>query len=219
MSLTEIAVLASGRGSNFEAIYRAIQDKTLSAKIMAVISDQPQSLILEKAQSFGIPTYCVPFPEKKAGRSIEDRRLENETNLMKVLGKVQPKFLVMAGYMRIVTSHLIDAFRCDKGYSRMVNIHPSLLPAFPGANAYAQAFRFGAKVTGVTVHLVDIDVDSGPICAQEAFSIEDCHSVQEVEQRGLAVEHRLFPQTLSWVLEEKFTLVPRFEGRFCVCPN
>jgi phosphoribosylglycinamide formyltransferase-1 len=106
--------------------------------------------------------------------------------------------------MRILTPYLIDAFRCDKGYSRMVNIHPSLLPAFPGTHAYAQAFRYGVKITGVTVHLVEPVVDSGPICAQEAFSIEDCQSEDEVEMRGLAVEHRLYPKALNWILAERF---------------
>ena len=109
----------------------------------------------------------------------------------------------------------------------MVNIHPSLLPAFPGLNSYAQAYRYGAKVAGVTVHLVEAEVDSGPICAQEAFSIDDCQSEEEVEKRGLAVEHQLFPQVLSWVLPEKFIIERRpllgssekANGRLCVCPN
>ena len=114
--------------------------------------------------------------------------------LAEAIGRPEPGF----------ESRLIEAFRDPRGYVRIVNVHPSLLPSFPGVDAYRQAFEFGAKSTGVTVHLVELAVDSGPICAQESFSIADCRSVDEVEKRGLAIEHRLFPQTLSWVLAEKF---------------
>jgi phosphoribosylglycinamide formyltransferase 1 len=215
-----IVVLASGRGSNFEAIHHAIQKKILDAKILAVISDKPNAIVLEKAKEYGIEALSIPFPSaQKGGHSLEIRRKEHEFQVLEKLEKIKPHFLVMAGYMRIVTSQLIEAFRSERGYSRMVNIHPSLLPAFPGVNAYAQAYQYGTQCAGVTVHLVEATVDSGPICAQESFSIAGCKSVSEVEQRGLMVEHRLFPQTLSWVLPENFRVEKRAEGRICVSPN
>jgi phosphoribosylglycinamide formyltransferase-1 len=124
----------------------------------------------------------------------------------------------MAGYMRVVSPELIDAFRDPRGFARVTNVHPSLLPAFPGRDAYGQAFRHGAKVSGVTVHLVDDGVDEGPICAQEAFGIGDCRSGEEVESRGLAIEHRLYPATLSWLLAESFE-IEREEGRIRVRPT
>jgi phosphoribosylglycinamide formyltransferase-1 len=214
-----IVVMASGRGSNFDAIQQAIVQGRLKAEILGVISDQRGAGVLARAEEFGIPTWVVPFPDRSEAENILDRRLRHESRLLEVIGPLQPRFIVMAGYMRIITSSLIDAFRCDKGYSRMVNIHPSLLPAFPGLHGYGQAFRYGAQVAGVTVHLVEAGVDSGPICAQEVFSIVDCRSEQEVEKRGLAIEHRLYPETLKWILSENFQLIPRSEGRFCVCPN
>jgi phosphoribosylglycinamide formyltransferase-1 len=118
-----------------------------------------------------------------------------------------------------MTPHLIEAFRSERGYSRIINIHPSLLPAFTGVSSYRQAFEFGVKTTGVTVHLVEAAVDSGPICAQEVFDIGDCKSVDEVERRGLAIEHRLFPETLKWVLPEAFSVEKRGPGRFSVRAN
>jgi len=219
-----IVVLASGRGSNFDAIQNAIENRSLSARILAVISDRPEAPVLEKAMKKGIEAVALPFTQSStpAGSSIEARRQEHEDRLVKELEKIQPRFIVLAGYKRIVTSHLIEAFRSDRGYSRIVNIHPSLLPAFSGLNSYAQAFQYGVKVTGVTVHLVEQQVDSGPICAQEAFSIADCSNEEEVEERGLLVEHRLYPSALSWILPEKFDLERhsvKAEGRLCVRQN
>ena len=210
-----IVVLASGRGSNFDAIRLAIQSKRLDAEIRAVVSDREDAGVLSKASQAGIPSILVPFPSLKA-RPVEERRREHEAQILEKIMPYQPRFLVMAGYMRIVTPYFIEAFRCDRGYSRMVNIHPSLLPAFPGVQAYSQAFRYGVQVAGATVHLVEAEVDTGPICAQEAFSISDCRSEIEVEQKGLAVEHRLYPQTLSWVLAENFQIEKREQGRLCV---
>ncbi len=214
-----IVVFASGRGSNFAAIHKAIQHHELEAEIVAVISDRSDALVLSQAREFGVPALHIPVPEKKSDRLMTDLRREHEDLILKELKRFNPQFLIMAGYMRILTPHLIEAFRSERGYSRIVNIHPSILPSFPGIHAYAQAFRYGAKVTGVTVHLVEVEVDAGPICAQESFSMVDCQSELDVEQRGLAVEHRIFPQTLKWILSEDFILEQRLEGRFCVRPN
>lgn len=198
-----IAILASGRGSNFDAIHSAIAGGKLDAEIKLVLSDQPKAQVLEKARKHGLKAVCV---ESEKGSSVVERRTAHEEKILRELESVTPRFLVLAGYMRIMTPRLIEAFRSEKGYARIVNVHPSLLPAFPGVSAYAQAFDHGAKMAGVTIHLVEADVDSGPICAQEAFDIRDCKSVEEVEKRGLAIEHRLFPETLKWVLPEKFRL-------------
>ncbi len=216
-----IAVLASGRGSNFDAIAGAIDSGQLDAEISLVLSDKPQAPVLEKAKARGIKTVCVEA--KKSGPlSVESRqlaRLEHDKAVLVELKRAQPRFVVLAGYMRIVTSHLIEAFRSERGYSRIVNIHPSILPAFPGVSSYQQAFEYGCKTTGVTVHLVEDEVDSGPVCAQEAFTIADCKSVEEVEQRGLKIEHRLFSETLKWILPEAFSVEKRGSGRICVRAN
>jgi phosphoribosylglycinamide formyltransferase-1 len=201
---TPIAIFASGRGSNFDAILRAVREGRLAADIVALVSDRAEAPALEKARAAGIRAIHVAPPANLKG---DERRRAHEEAILRVLGPLSPRFLVMAGYMRVMTSTLIEAFRSERGYSRIVNVHPSLLPAFPGVSSYEQAFNHGAHLAGVSVHLVELEVDSGPICAQEAFSIADCASVEEVERRGLAIEHRLFPQTLSWVLPEKFEFI------------
>lgn len=218
-----IAVLASGRGSNFEAIAGAIRARKLDARIVAVLSDRSGAEVLAKARAAGIQTLEVPVPAKAQGaaespESLAARRKLHGDRMLEVLAPLEPRFLVLAGFMRVLSPEFIDAYRDPRGYSRIVNVHPSLLPAFPGVGSYAQAFAHGAHLAGVTVHLVEHDIDSGPICSQEAFSIADCRSAEEVETRGLAVEHRLYPRTLSWVLPERFEIEKR-GGRPCVRPN
>lgn len=203
-----IALFASGRGSNFDAIVAAVKAGRLNARILCVISDQADAPVLEKARTQKIPAWSLP-------RVPGDSRESHEKKILDALRaeKEFPRFAVLAGYMRVLTENFLEPFRSDRGYARVVNIHPSLLPAFPGRDSYAQAFRYGCKRAGVTVHLVDREVDSGPICAQESFSIESCRSVEEVERLGLALEHRLYPQTLEWVLPEKFEIENDSDGR------
>lgn len=212
------AILASGRGSNFDAIAKAIDEGKLQGKICAILSDRADAEVLEKAKRRGVPALCVPVDAGPQGGNPEERRQRHERKILEALAPFSPRFLVLAGYMRILTDELIEAFRSERGYARIVNIHPSLLPSFPGARAYAQAFSHGVKVTGASVHLVEREVDCGPICAQEAFEIGDCGSPEEVERRGLEVEHRLYPEALQWILPESFEMVRR-EGRACVRKN
>lgn len=188
-----IAILASGRGSNFEAIAKAIQAGRLQAEITLVVSDQPTAGVLEKARAQGLKTL------------VQKDQLQLAENL-----KTQAvDYLVLAGYMRILKTSFIDQFRDPRGFAKILNIHPSLLPAFPGLDSYKQAFEHGVKTTGVTVHFVDSGVDTGPICAQKSFSIEDCQSIDEVERRGLAIEHELYPETLNWILKNAFDIKER----------
>jgi phosphoribosylglycinamide formyltransferase-1 len=210
---TPIAIFASGRGSNFDAISAAISAGRLDAEIRAVVSDKEEAPVLTKARERGLQAICIEPPKTGA---LEARRLEHEKKILAELTPFAPKFLVLAGYMRIMTSHLIEAFRSERGYTRIVNVHPSLLPAFPGVDAYGQAFSYGVKTTGVSVHLVECEVDSGPICAQEAFGIADCQTQEEVEKRGLSIEHRIFPETLKWILPEAFSIEKRGSGRISV---
>jgi phosphoribosylglycinamide formyltransferase-1 len=209
---TKIAVFASGRGTNFDAIRGAITAKKLDAEIVALVSDNPDAPAIAKAKGAGIRT-VVKKPE---GAKF---RRQHEEALLSELRPLGARFVVLAGYMRLLTPDFIREFRSEGGYSRIVNVHPSLLPAFPGVGGYAQAFEHGAKVSGATVHLVDDGLDSGPICAQEAFDIRDCKSSEEVEKRGLLLENRLYPETLRWVLPEKFKLIERGNGRTIVSPN
>jgi len=191
--LPRIAVLASGRGSNFEAIAKAVQSGALKAEIVLVGSDKNDALVLEKAKSFGIEALVQ----------------KDQSLLCQTLQSKHVDYVVLAGFMRILGANFIEAFRDPRGFARIVNIHPSLLPAFPGLDSYKQAFTHGVKAAGVTVHFVDAGVDTGPICAQKSFSIVDCESVEEVERLGLAIEHELYPQTLNWILHNQFEISER----------
>lgn len=195
-----IVIFASGRGSNFDAIVDTINSGKLNAEITALVCDQPGAPVLVKARKAGINTLLIPF---------ENNRDYHESKILDSLSTVNFRFLVLSGYMRIITPIIINKLKSHRGYSRIANIHPSILPSFPGLNSYGKAFNYGCKIAGVTVHLVDNNMDDGPICAQEAFSIEDCKDETEVENRGLIIEHRLYSETLEWVLREKFDVEER----------
>lgn len=196
-----IAVLASGRGSNFVALHEAIVHGRLDAEIVLVASDRKAAAALEKAQALSLPTLYEKDQQK----------------LLAVLKELNVEYIVLAGFMRILSPDFINAFRDDRGFSKIVNIHPSILPAFPGLNSYQQAFNHGVKVTGCTVHLVDHGIDTGPICAQQTFSISHCQTAAEVEEMGLRLEHILYAQTLNWILKNEFDIVER-GGRLHVQP-
>jgi phosphoribosylglycinamide formyltransferase-1 len=212
-----VAVLASGRGSNFKAILEAIGARRLDAEVVGLVSDRADARALEIAAEAGIRRVVVEAPAAGTG-SLEERRARHELAILDALAPLGARFLVLAGYMRIMSPVLIGAFRSPRGYARITNVHPSLLPAFPGVHSYGQAFRYGAQVSGVTVHLVDEKVDHGPICAQRSFAIGGCRSEAEVEGLGLKIEHELYPETLRWVLPERFD-VETLEGRLRVRPN
>ncbi|MBK9321747.1 MAG: phosphoribosylglycinamide formyltransferase [Bdellovibrionaceae bacterium] len=199
--ISKIAILASGRGSNFEAIASAVISGDLPAEIVLIASDKQEAPVLEKAKSKGL-------------RVLAEK---DQSALLGVLKSLQVDYVVLAGYMRILSKDFISAFADPRGFSRIVNIHPSLLPAFPGLESYRKAFESGVKVAGVTVHFVDAGIDTGPICAQESFEISDCKTLEEVEARGLAVEHKLYAKTLNWILRNEFKINER-GGRLHVQP-
>ncbi len=205
-TLPRVAVLASGRGSNFLALAEAVQRGELPIEICGVVSDREGAPVLGHARGFGIPALFLGA----AGRTPE-ARLAHEQKIVEQLRRWRVRWVICAGYMRILGPHLLEAFRDARGFNRIVNIHPALLPAFPGLGAYAQAFRHGVAVAGASVHLVAAEVDDGPILSQAGFAIHDCESVAEVEARGLEVEHRLYPETLKWLCAEKFR-VERLPG-------
>jgi phosphoribosylglycinamide formyltransferase 1 len=150
----KIAILASGRGSNAQTIINAIDDGTLSAEIQCLICNNPGAPVLDMAREAGIPTHIVPH----AGLSRED----HEARVLEALDQYEIDYLVLAGYMRLMTPKFLRNFKLE-GHYRIINIHPSLLPAFPGTNAYEDAFHYGVKVSGITVHFVNEQMDNGPI--------------------------------------------------------
>lgn len=186
---TKIAVFASGSGTNFEAIQSAIEKGELDAKIQIVVTDQPQAYVVTRAKNHGIPIFS--FVAKNYSS-----KSEYEAEILSLLKENEVEWIVLAGYMRLIGETLLSAYA-----NRIVNIHPSLLPSFPGKDAIGQAIDKGVRVTGVTVHLVDEGMDTGPILAQEAVKVVDGNR-EETEKRIHEVEHKLYPQTLKTLFEK-----------------
>ena len=193
-----LGVLVSGRGSNLQAILDAIHAGRLPlAKVGVVISDNPEAKALLRVRGMGIPTVVL---ERKAFAD----RTAYETALADELERHQVDLVVLAGFTRILSACFIQRFP-----GAIVNIHPSLLPAFPGLDAQGQALRYGVKVAGCTVHFVDEGMDSGPIILQEAVPVELGDTTQTLADRILHVEHRLYPRAIALFCEERLEI----EGR------
>lgn len=186
-----LGVLASGSGSNFEAILQAIATDRLQAQVAVLIYNNPQAKVVERADRWGIPKVLLNH------RDFSQREALDEA-IVSVLQDYGVQWVVMAGWMRIVTPVLVNAYP-----QRMVNIHPSLLPAFKGLNAIEQALRAGVKITGCTVHLVETEVDSGPILMQAAVPILPKDTVDSLHDRIQAQEHRIFPAALQRIALEQ----------------
>jgi formyltetrahydrofolate-dependent phosphoribosylglycinamide formyltransferase len=187
---TRIAILISGTGSNMEAIISACRRGDLDAEIAIVVSDNPDAAGIKKARARGLKTFVSP---DAAGL----KREENESPIIDAIKKENVDWIVLAGYMKILTSSFVRTFP-----RRIVNIHPALLPAFKGAHAIRDALAAQADVTGVTVHIVDELVDHGAIVAQEEVAVIPGDTEDTLASRIHAVEHRLYPKTLQQLFHE-----------------
>lgn len=194
--MRRLGILLSGRGSNFQAIADNIAAGKLAAEIAVVISNRPQARGLELARERGLN--AVVIPSKGIEREDYDRLLIEE------LRKNQVDLVCLAGFMRLLSATFVREFR-----NRILNIHPSLLPAFPGLDAQHQALEHGVKVSGCTVHFVDEGLDSGPIIVQHAVEVRDDDTADTLAARILAEEHRIYSEAISIVLSGSF----RVEGR------
>jgi len=187
-----VVILGSGRGSNAEAILRAQKKGRLGcARVALVISDRPQAPILSLGAQYGVPSHFIdpgPFKTK-----FDDA---GEARFLEALRASEPDLIVLAGFMRIVRPAIIEAFP-----RRIINLHPSLLPSFPGLDAIGQAWRRGVKVTGCTVHEVTAAVDAGPILDQVAVRIESSDTLESLEARIHAAEHALLPAVIARLSE------------------
>jgi phosphoribosylglycinamide formyltransferase-1 len=187
MSGPRLAILGSGQGTNFVALQEAIQAGQLDAEIVLVASDKPDAPILARAAAFGLPTATlVPSPFKTKLSP------EGELALVDLLQKHGAEWVILAGYMRVVKEPLLRAFP-----NRIINIHPSLLPAFKGLRAWEQALAAGAHETGCTVHYVNEQVDGGAIIAQERVLVLPTDTPESLHARIQVAEHRLFPAALQ----------------------
>ncbi len=192
-----LAVLASGQGTNFEALAMAAQRSELGGRIVTLLSDQPDAPALARARRLGIEALHIP-----AGRFRT--RIEDEGPWLEVLRSRGVEVVLLAGFMRRLHGTVLDAFP-----DRILNIHPSLLPAFPGLDAIQRAWEHGIRVGGCTVHLVEDALDAGPILAQSAVEVRDDDTLASFEARIHAAEHRLYPAAVR-----RFLLEPwRREGR------
>jgi len=194
--MKRLGILISGRGSNFEAIADNIQRGTLDAEIAVVISNRPEAPGLSAARSRGLN--AVSIPSKGLDREVYDRMLIAE------LRKHAVDLVCLAGFMRLLSASFIRAFP-----SRILNIHPSLLPAFPCLDAQRQALEHGVKISGCTVHFVDEDLDAGPIVIQAAVPVLDCDTVETLSARILCEEHRIYSEAIRIVLGGKYQIAGR----------
>ena len=197
--MLKLAIFGSGSGTNCQAIIDAVEAGKLDAEIKCVLSDVADATILERARKHNIPAIwfdCAPFKTKLDG--------EGELKVLKILEKHDVDYIALAGFMRIVKEGLLNAYS-----GRIINIHPSLLPSFPGLDSGKQAYDYGVKFTGCTVHFVDAGVDSGSIINQKCVAIEDSDTLDSLMEKIHAQEHIAYPEALQWIAEGRIN----FEGR------
>ena len=208
MATLKLGVLGSGSGSNMQSIVDAIEKGELDAEIRIVLADVPDAYILERARKHGLPCQwldCAPWKTKLEGPA-EDRCIE----LLKAVGC---DTVVLAGFMRIVKPKLLAAFPL-----RVLNIHPALLPAFPGVHSWTQALDYGCKVAGVTVHFVDAGTDSGPILVQKAVPVLEDDTPETLHARIQVQEHLAYPEALGIVARGDYEITGR-RVRIRTSPN
>ena len=192
--MIRIAVLASGRGTNLQAIIKAIQTGQIDGEIKIVISDNPKAYALKRAKVNQIKTQVVCYKQYPSKR-------EYELEILKHLTNYNIDLVVLAGYMRLLGSVFIKQYR-----HRIINIHPALLPAFPGLHAQRQAIDYGVKISGCTVHFVDEGMDTGPIILQKAVEIKQSDNEESLSNRILKYEHQLLPEAIRLFAQDKIQI-------------
>ena len=193
-----VSFLASGRGSNFSATARKIFEKEINAKLGILICDKPDAKALSiSKEEFKMNSYFVD-PKSYLSKS------EHEEEMVRLLKEVKTDLVVTAGYMRILSPYFVKEFK-----NRIINIHPALLPSFPGLNAQKQALDYGVKITGCTSHFIDDGVDTGPIIMQSVIRIYDNDLLSDVSARIIAEEHKILPESVKLFCEDKLRIVGR----------
>lgn len=193
---TNVAVLVSGSGSNLQSIIDQTEVGSLPIRLCCVISNKPDAFGLERARTHGIPAVCIPSKGKT--------REEHESEIVAELESRKVELVVLAGYMRLLGHELLERYK-----GRVINIHPALLPSFPGTHGYEDAWNYGVKVSGCTVHFVDEGCDTGPIILQAVNPIEPGDTLETFRQRGLAIEHEALPEAIRLYCAGRL----RIEGR------
>ncbi|MCD6578006.1 phosphoribosylglycinamide formyltransferase [bacterium] len=192
MDSNNFAVFISGRGSNLFSILKKEREEKIRGKVSFVYSNRRSAPGLAIAQQFNKDYYTFPYND------------ENEKRLLDKLKRNRVKLIVLAGFMKVLSHEFIERF---KGH--IINIHPSLLPAFPGLNAQEQSFNYGSKISGLSIHFVDTSLDGGPVIFQKAVDISDLTHIEDIEKRILVYEHRYYYQIIDKLLNEKWELKGR----------
>jgi phosphoribosylglycinamide formyltransferase 1 len=200
MMKRRVAILISGRGSNMAALIEAAREKDYPAEIALVVSNRAEAGGLEKAKASGIPTAVVE------SRPLGKDRAAFEAALEAVLGQYRIELICLGGFMRLFTAEFVQRW-----YGKMLNIHPSLLPSFPGLDPHGQALSAGVKISGATVHFVIPQTDSGPIVMQGAVAVRDDDTAETLAARILEVEHRIYPEALRLLAGGRLKL----DGEIC----
>lgn len=194
----KIAVLVSGSGTNLQTLIEQLhQDKTSGIEIAVVISDRRKVYALTRAKRAGIPTHVV------STRNFENR-VDFDAEILKLIEHYAAELIVLAGFMKLFQPTFVRKYQ-----NRIINVHPTLLPAFPGAHPVADTLAYGVKIAGVTVHFVDEGVDSGPIIAQSAVPVLDTDDEESLHNRIQIEEHKLYPKVIKWYAQGKL----KVEGR------
>jgi len=197
MATLRLGILISGRGSNLQAILNAIKAKELDASVELVLSNKPDAKGLDIARDYGVSCEAVIPSDFKS-------KADYEAKLVSLLNKHKVGLVVLAGYMRIVSDTLLNTYP-----QRIINIHPSLLPAFKGLDAQQQAIDYGAKISGCTAHLVDEQTDHGPIILQSSVAVLDTDTAESLSSRILIEEHKLLPMAIQLFAENRVHIVGR----------
>ena len=198
--MIRLGVLISGTGSNLGAIFESIEKKTLDAEVAVVVSNKEQAAGLDRARERNVPAIFIDH------KKFADRGTFDQT-VVDVLKEHAVDYVVLAGFMRIVTPVLLDSFP-----DKVINIHPALLPAFPGAHALEDAIAYGVKVSGCTVHFVDAGTDTGPVIAQAVVPVEEGDDHVSLSKRILVEEHKLLSKVLQWAAEDRLEVTPAANG-------
>lgn len=192
-----LAVLLSGRGSNFQSIHEAIQRGALDAEIVCVISNRPDAPGIARARDYGYAAHALDH------KTFANRTAHEEA-VLRVLDEARPDFIVLAGYMRLLGASFIERYP-----NRILNIHPSLLPSFPGVDAQGQAVAYGVLVSGCTVHFVDEHLDAGPIVVQRAVEVRDDDTAETLSARILVQEHEAYVEALQKLATRQWRVAGR----------
>jgi len=195
--MINIGVLASGRGTNLQAIIKAVEEGRIEGEISIVVSDNPDAYALKRAKQHNIETQYIDF------RSFKNRE-DYDKKVVECMKEKEVELVVLAGYMRILTPYFIETYK-----NKIMNIHPALLPSFPGLHAQRQVVEYGVKVSGCTVHFVDEGVDSGPIILQKAVEVKDDDTEESLAERILKEEHQIYPRAIQLFSEGRLVIKGR----------